>query len=70
MSYIVRYTYDNPSGAGPFKGKSECSSKQFKGEGWYGPFGAATIVSCTKKRDSNVRTFQQVCDDQLNRRSK
>lgn len=64
--FKIKYTYDNPSGAGPFKGSCETVDKYAKGDFYYGPFGAATIVSCSKVKP--VRTFQQVCDDQLNRR--
>lgn len=46
MSYIIRYTYDNPSGAGPFKGKAQVGVKYAKGDTYFGPFGTATITSC------------------------
>lgn len=46
MKYAITYTYDNPSGAGPFKGKAVVDSKYSKGDNYYGPFGAATIRSC------------------------
>ena len=44
--YRITYTYDNPHGAGPFKGKATVGDKYSKGDTYYGPFGAATIVSC------------------------
>ena len=44
--YRIRYTYDNPHGAGPFKGTTTIAHKYSKGDSIYGPFGAATVISC------------------------
>jgi len=44
--YRIRYTYDNPHGAGPFKGTTTSATKYSKGDSIYGPFGAATVISC------------------------
>lgn len=52
MTYKIAYTYDNPSGAGPFKGKAVVDEKLAKGDGYYGPFGAATVVSCSKVKET------------------
>lgn len=49
--YKITYTYDNPSGAGPFKGKAVVDEKLAKGDSYYGPFGAATVVSCSKVKE-------------------
>lgn len=65
--FKIKYTYDNPSGAGPFKGAAVVSTKHAKGDYWYGPFGSATVTSCGKVKEPAGRTFQQVCDDQLRR---
>lgn len=46
MSYKIRYTYNNPHGAGPFKGTATVTTKYVKGDFYYGPFGAATVISC------------------------
>ena len=48
MKYAIRYVYISPSGAGPFKGKAVVDNKYTKGECYYGPFGVAVIVSCSK----------------------
>ena len=66
--YNVKYTYDNPSSAGPFKGKGQASIKYEKGEGYYGPFGHATVTSCVKVKQPVTRSYQDVCDSQLARR--
>jgi hypothetical protein len=44
--YRIRYSYDNPHGAGPFKGTTTSAAKYSKGDSIYGPFGAATVISC------------------------
>ena len=44
--YRIRYSYDNPHGAGPFKGTTTSAHKYSKGDSLYGPFGAATVISC------------------------
>jgi len=44
--YVIRYVYNNPSNAGPYKGKTVISKKLKRGDFYYGPFGAATVVSC------------------------
>lgn len=44
--YRIRYTYDNPQGAGPFKGTTTSAAKYSKGDSIYGPFGPATVISC------------------------
>ncbi len=44
--YKVTYTYDNPSGAGPFKGSMKVNEKYSKGDSIYAIFGRATVVSC------------------------
>jgi hypothetical protein len=68
-TYNVKYVYTNPSGAGPFKGRGTSSIKYAKGEDFYGaPFGHATVVSCSKVKESVIRSFQDVCDSQLARR--
>jgi hypothetical protein len=46
MKYKVSYTYDNPSGAGPFKGKMTIDYKVIKGDTIFAYFGRATVVSC------------------------
>jgi hypothetical protein len=66
--YKVSYTYDNPSGAGPFKGSAIVGSKQIKGEGWYGPFGHATITACSKVKESVTRSYSEVCLSNLERK--
>jgi hypothetical protein len=48
MKYIIRYVYDNPSGAGPFKGKITTLEPYLKGDTIFAPFGRATVVSCRK----------------------
>lgn len=44
--YRVTYTYDSPSGAGPFKGRMSVSTQYRKGDSIAAPFGRATVVSC------------------------
>lgn len=44
--FIVNYRYDNPHGAGPFKGSMRVSNRYVKGDTIRAPFGAATVVSC------------------------
>jgi hypothetical protein len=46
VPYLVKYTYDQPSGAGPFKGKMETRDPYAKGETIAATFGRATVVSC------------------------
>ena len=46
--YKITYTYDNPGGAGPFKGRAVANSKHSKGDSYYGPFGRATVATCSK----------------------
>lgn len=50
MKWHITYTYDNPHGAGPFKGKAVVfhHTKPEKGELYYAPFGRATIKSVRK----------------------
>jgi hypothetical protein len=52
--YGIRYTYDNPSSAGPFRGKAIVSDKYTKGDMFYGPFGRATVVSCSTVRQTSA----------------
>ena len=56
--YSIKYTYDNPSGAGPFKGKTTALLPSVKGDLYFGPFGRATVVSCSK-----VRTVKNTCSE-------
>lgn len=51
MQYTIRYTYDNPSGAGPFTGKATVSEKYMKGDTYFAPFGRATVTSCRILKD-------------------
>jgi len=44
--FKITYTYDNPHGAGPFKGRATVPTKYARGDSYYGPFGTATVVSC------------------------
>jgi hypothetical protein len=44
--YKVSYTYDNPHGAGPFKGSMIVNEKYSKGDSIYAVMGRATVVSC------------------------
>lgn len=46
----IRYAYNNPSGAGPYKGGAVVPEKMAKGDFYRGPFGAATVTSCSKAR--------------------
>ena len=49
--FKISYVYDNPSNAGPFKGKAIVSVKYAKFDSYYGPFGIATVISCTKVKE-------------------
>lgn len=44
--YKVSYVYDNPCGAGPFKGKTVTDVKYSKGDTIFAVMGRATVVSC------------------------
>ena len=44
--YKISYTYDNPHGAGPYKGKTTSDVKYSKGDSIAAVFGRATVVSC------------------------
>lgn len=44
--YSVSYIYDNPSPAGPFKGKITLAYKVAKGDSIWATFGRATVKSC------------------------
>lgn len=44
--YKIPYTYDNPHGAGPFKGRTVSDVKYSKGDIIWAVFGCATVVSC------------------------
>ncbi len=44
--YRIRYSYDNPCSAGPFKGTTTSAAKYSKGDTIYALFGAATVISC------------------------
>lgn len=46
--FKVSYRYDEPRRAGPFKGRQEVTDKMAKGDMIYGPFGRATVTSCSK----------------------
>lgn len=48
----ISYTYNNPSGAGPFRGRAVIASdtKPAKGDFHYAAFGAATIVTVSKAK--------------------
>ena len=48
--FKIRYIYNSPSNAGPFKGAAMVPDKMAKGDFYYGPFGAATVISCSKVR--------------------
>lgn len=45
MKYRISYTYNNPHGAGPFRGRTviDRAEKPKKGDSYYAMFGAATI---------------------------
>ena len=48
-TWRVSYVYDNPSGAGPFRGKTTVTGdKPAKGDFIYAVFGAATIKTVSK----------------------
>ncbi len=44
--FKIRYVYDNPSCAGPFKGSATSAAKYSKGDTIYAVFGSATVISC------------------------
>jgi hypothetical protein len=50
QQWNVSYTYNQPHGAGPFRGRMVVSSatKPIKGDGIYAAFGAATIKTVSK----------------------
>ena len=54
MQFKITYEYDNPCSAGPFKGKAMVKTKMKKGDSFYGPFGAATVKTCSKVRNTEL----------------
>ncbi len=50
----ISYTYDNPGPAGPFRGRTvqQSETKPKKGDGFYTTFGAATIQSVSKVKET------------------
>lgn len=45
MKYRTTYTYDNPRGAGPFKGAMTTEKQYKRGDSIAAPFGSATVKS-------------------------
>lgn len=56
IQWKISYKYDNPSGAGPFKGRAVIVSetKPRNGDLHYGPFGRATIVTASRVNYPNT----------------
>jgi len=52
--YQVTYTYDNPSPAGPYKGRWTVDRRYQRGEGINAPFGRATVKSCRRIKEDPV----------------
>jgi len=49
--YKVSYVYNNPSSAGPFKGKQIMNYKPEKGDSIRAIFGSATVISVSKVKN-------------------
>ena len=50
-AWRISYTYDNPSNAGPFRGRDTVKGdKPVKGDSHYGIFGMATIKTVSRAK--------------------
>ncbi len=56
MNYLVRYRYDNPGRAGPWKGKATMPDKYAKGDTVLSFYGRATVTSCRKAKPMQSTT--------------
>lgn len=65
MIYTVTYTYDNPSGAGPFKGRMDTKAPSKRGDSIMAPFGWATVKSCRRKPGAAEEAKADPCDTTL-----
>jgi hypothetical protein len=62
VKYIVTYKYEDPSSAGPFRGRMTFNTKMDKGDTVWGPFGRATVVSCRQLREEEPPMLAHIQD--------